>query len=242
MPALDRVDALSPELCHLGIGQGPVKSAEPQPVGQRARTLVHSRAQIDIEEIHRFAQVAGSATKRRFDRSRRDGVCDDEGEVDITRGEAAHRSCDRRPPRCGGQLPEVELEPACPRVREVICLKRLWVDFTDKAEHSVAGDDLRGPRRVEAGLAGRAKLGTLQSERIRDHTPSLHSGTGVVVDVRKKQSDQLPLVGQLWGRPVLFARQGKHVADLEQPEPRMAVADVVTRRPEQARQQAPSEH
>ena len=95
-----------------------------------------------------------------------------------------------------------------------------------------------------------AKLDAFQSERVLDHAPGVHRRAGVVVAIGEKQTDQLPLVGQLrrssppgtWPRlrGRLFA-QGEHVADLEQPQPRMAMADVVARRSEQARQQAASE-
>ena len=103
------------QLAHFFVGQGAVVGAEAQPVGQAPRTLVDTRATVDVEEMHRLQELAADSPQRVGHGIGRMLVVHDEGQIDVRGREAADRAADRD---AAGHLllveehAQVDLEPA----------------------------------------------------------------------------------------------------------------------------------
>ncbi len=112
-----RVDAGGPQAAHLLVGQGAVGCAEPEVVGEAAVTGRQRVAAVDVEQLERLEQVTARTSQRALDRTRRDGLLDDESQVDVGRWESADRRGQlgsSRHPFGVEQDAEVEVEPSEP--------------------------------------------------------------------------------------------------------------------------------
>ena len=81
--SLGGADHASSHLCELGVIEGAVKSDQPATDCQASCSVVDACSSIDVEESHRLEQLTSAfadGVEERFDR---DGIRDDEGEIEI---------------------------------------------------------------------------------------------------------------------------------------------------------------